>query len=87
MRNILLNALSVFPIRDRKQVFWVTSIAQKIIEGGENFELEYVYKSVLVEAVYESMIRKNDKGKLEGMYLPYAVAQVLEELGEKELKA
>lgn len=88
--NVLLNALAAYPVTDRKEVFYVNKIAQQILEAVEKdgaTEFSDVYKSFLKEVVYRSMFRTEleDGNKVEkGVYLPFVVAQVLEELGITE---
>ena len=91
--NVLLNALAAYPVNDRKEVFYVNKIASQILEATEEgkdgaTEFTDVYRNFLKEAVYRSMYRTEageEGGKVEkGVYMPFVVAQVLEELGFTE---
>lgn len=75
--NVLLNSLAVFPVREKKEVFLINSIANKILNEED---LTNSDKAFLEDVVYESTYQINEKGEKKGVYLPNVVAQVLEEL-------
>jgi hypothetical protein len=87
--NVLLNCLAAFPVTERKQVFYVNTIASQILNAGDEgvIELNTVHKDFLKEAVFKALFRTEIEDGVEvekGVYLPSVVAQVFEELGVTE---
>lgn len=87
--NVLLNCLAAFPVTERKQIFYVNTIASHILNAGPDGMVEFstVHKDFLKEAVFKATFRTETEDGAEvekGVYLPSVVAQVFEELGVTE---
>ena len=74
--NVLLNSLSILPIKEKKEIFVVNNIASKLLNGDALIDAE---KEILEDAVFYATHRTVD-GKEKGFYLAHVAAQVLEEL-------
>lgn len=86
MTNVLLNCLSAYPVRQKKEIFLVNHIAQKII-SAENGQLELPedQRKLLVEIVLESTFQtEKDGGETKGVYTSALTGQVLKALGCEE---
>lgn len=87
--NVLLNALTTYPVGDKKEVFYVTKVAHQIIAAQEkkgDMELHKMYIPFMKEVIYSSMFRTEQDGEKsieKGFYMPFVIAQVLNELGIK----
>jgi len=89
--NIILNCLANYVVKDRKEGFYINSIAQAILSGDEKIELKDKLKKFLIEVLDEMTFRreKNKDGKEEqkGLYAAWAIWQVKEEiLGKEEIE-
>jgi len=84
VRNVFINCLAQYQIKDRKEVFYVTTTAQAILETeGETVELKEKFKKFLIEVLYESVVQEVD-GKSSGVYFSWVISQALQELGVTE---
>lgn len=82
VRNVLLNCLANYAIKDKKDIFYVQTCAQAIIGEEETVELKDKFHKFLIEVVYDMTLRE-DKGEKVGLYYSWVMAQVLDELGIK----
>lgn len=84
--NVILSILSVYETKNRKEVFYVNHVAQKVLASKDGqIELPEPYLTFLKEAVYEGTVREDKNGQTKGLYYAYMIAQVLEELGEEDI--
>lgn len=84
--NVLLSCLAAYPVRDKKEVFIVNHLANKIL-SAENGQIEFSESEtkLLSDVLYDGTFKKNKKtGETEGVYLAPLVAQVFNALGIKE---
>lgn len=79
VRNVLLNCLANYAVKDRKEIFFINTIAQSIMDD-ESVELKDKLKKFLIEVVY-AMTLQEDGEKQTGLYFSWVTAQVLTELG------
>lgn len=83
--NVLLNALSVFPIKKRTDIFKVQSIAGSILAISKiepyQLRLDAADVSFLEEVLYESTYQEDSEGKTKGLYVPIVIAQVIRLIG------
>lgn len=84
VRNVLLNALSVYPVRNRKEIFFINNLAHKVLESKGELKATEKEKELLADVVVAATFQQDDKGATKGVYLPSVIAQVLEEIGIKE---
>jgi len=90
IRNVILNCLSFYQQKDRKEGFLINIAAQAVLEGGE-IELKVKTKGFIIDVLNESIIllekTKDKEGKEiiaeKGVYRGWVIAQVLTEMGEK----
>lgn len=89
VRNVLLNALSTYSTKDKKEILYVQAIANVILDG-ESIELKDKLHRFLIEVIYDQTYSKVDDdegrkaGKTKGIYFSWVMSQVLDELGIKE---
>lgn len=91
--NVILNCLAYHKCKDRKEGFYVNMVAQSVIGKGEKVELKDKLKEFLIEVLDDSIMRekitKDEKGnehkEVVGVYVGWIIAQVLDELGVKEV--
>ena len=81
-KNILLDALAYYQPKDRKQIFTIYSLGNKIqeCEFGE-IEVDDVYKPLLVDALEFAISVEQPDKTYKGIYQHWAVAQVLQACG------
>ena len=82
VRNVLLNCLAQYATKDRKDIFYVQTIAQSLLAEEERFELKDKFSQFLIEVVYEMTLHEEKDGNA-GVYYSWVTSQVLEELGVK----
>ena len=90
--NIILNCLTHYIVRDRKEGFYINLIAQSILAKDKKAELKDKLKKFLIEVLDEMThrreIEKNEKGEKKeiekGLYAAWSISQVKQELGIKE---
>ena len=90
--NIILNCLTHYIVRDRKEGSYINSIAQSILAKDKKAELKDKLKKLLIEILDEMThrreIEKNEKGEKKeiekGLYAAWSISQVKQELGIKE---
>ena len=90
--NIILNCLTHYIVRDRKEGSYINSIAQSILAKDKKAELKDKLKKFLIEVLDEMThrreIEKNEKGEKKeiekGLYAAWSISQVKQELGIKE---
>ena len=89
--NIILNCLTSYVVRDKKEGFYINDIARVIIAGRDKVQfnkkqLEFL-EDVLGECVHRREKQKDDKGIEKevavGVYAGWSIAQVSEALGIK----
>lgn len=92
--NIILNSLMNYVVQDKREGFYINTIAQSVISGGK-VEFKDKLKNFLVEVLEDAIMRKDieevekdgkkvKQEKVKGLYVAWAIAQVLNELGIKE---
>jgi len=89
--NIILNCLTAYAVKDKKEGFYINLIANTILnyKEGEEIEFKDKIKKFLIGVLEESMVRKtkteDEKGKekeeVKGFYAGWLVCQVLASLG------
>lgn len=84
--NIILNCLAIYPVKVRRDIFSVNSIANKILVSGENNHLSFsqVELDFLKDVLFEGTFRTEGQGeerKEKGLYLAISIGQVFEEIG------
>ena|SRR3990167_1287730 len=82
VRNVLLNSLANYAIKDRKEIFYINTIAQVLLDENAG-ELKDKFKKFLIEVVYAMTVQDDGKER-KGLYMPWVSSQVLEELGVTE---
>ena len=90
--NIILNCLTHYIVRDRKEGLYINLIAQSILAKDKKAELKDKLKKFLIEVLDEMThrreIEKNEKGEKKeiekGLYAAWSISQVKQELGIKE---
>jgi hypothetical protein len=90
--NIILNCLANYIVRDRKEGFYINSIAQSILSGDKKIEFKDKFKKFLIEVLDDMTHRreteKDDKGEKKeiekGLYAAWAISQVKQELKVEE---
>jgi hypothetical protein len=91
--NVILNCLSIYRCKDRKEGFYVNTIAQSVIAKGQNVELKDKFHEFLIELLDGSIMREketkdergNTRKETTGVYAGWVIAQVLDEMGLKEV--
>jgi hypothetical protein len=91
--NVIINCLSYYKCKDRKEGFYVNLVAQSVIAKGNAIELKDKLKEFLIDILDQSIMRekitKDEKGierkETIGLYVGWIIAQVLDELGVKEV--
>lgn len=84
VRNVIINCLSAYNIKDRKDILYINTIAPSIISEDETLELKDKLRKFLVEVLYDSINHQNEKtGAVDGIYTAWCISPCLEELGEK----
>lgn len=81
VKNVIINCLSNYPVKDRKEALFVNVVAQAIIGEDGEIDLKEKYKKFLVEVLYTMMAQVDDKGQQSGTYFSWVIVQVLDELG------
>ena len=87
--NIIMNCLSNYVQKDKKDGWYISLIAQSIIsnENGK-IDLKDKLNQFLIELLEDQIMKReiDDKGKEEtkGLYASWAIVQDLEELGVKK---
>lgn len=85
VRNVLINCLANYQVKDRKEIFYVNTTAEAILGAeGDTVELKEKFRKFLIEVVYASTVQVNEKGEQSGVYFSWVISQVLAELGVKE---
>lgn len=83
VRNVILNCLAMYPVSDKREVFYLNAIAGAVLEKDEvDFKEKYV--KFLTKVLEESTFRKDkdgDKETTKGIYFGWVIAQVMDELG------
>lgn len=88
IRNVILTCLTVYPVQNKKEIFYINTIANLVL-SQDAVDLKEKFKDFLVDVLKEQIIRKRMRtvasGKKEeeiiGMYYGWALQQVLDELG------
>jgi hypothetical protein len=85
--NIIINSLSHYTVRDKREGFYCNAIAQSILQTETGrVELKDKLKVFLIAVLDDQTLRieKDGAGKeiTKGTYNGWAIAQVKEELGE-----
>lgn len=84
--NVLLNSLSAYPVRQKKEVFLLNHIASKILDAKEGqLELPEDQVKFLADVLFESTYQTDKKGEKKGVYFAPLIAQVLTAIGVNEL--
>jgi len=82
--NVLINCLSFYQSKDKKEGFLTNIAAQAILEGGE-VELKDKVKDFLIGVLEESIHTSTTNAKGEtvekGVYKGWVISQVLESMG------
>lgn len=94
--NVIINSLSAYEVADRKEVFLVNQVANWALSEpteedgfGELKEKLYTFliERVLPQATIRETIENETPGtenKKKGVYMPWVIAQVYDELGVTE---
>lgn len=88
VKNVILNSLASFPVTDKKEIFYVNTIASNIL-NAENGEIEFskehlkFLEGVLWRQTFQEEEREGKKVR-SGIYFAPVMFQVLSELGIKE---
>lgn len=81
-KNILLDALAYYQPKDRKQIFTIFSLGNKIQEcEAPEIEVDDVYKPLLIAALEFAISVEQPDKTYKGIYQHWAVAQVLNACG------
>ena len=80
LRNTLLNCLTNYVVKDKKEIFMVNATAQAIIGDEPTVELKDKLHKFLIDVVYAMTLQDNGKEQ-SGLYYSWVTSQVLEELG------
>lgn len=89
--NIILNSLFNYIVKDKKEGYYLTIIAQLILSSDGEIEFKDKLKNFLVDVLNNQMLRREmevdekgiEKEVVKGLYASWAIIQVLEELGVK----
>jgi len=81
VKNVILNSLANYPVKDNKEIFFVNTIAQSIIGEEENVELKEKFNKFIVNVLYTMTVQEDEKGRQTGIYYSWVIVQVLDELG------
>ena len=85
--NVLLNCLAAYPVREKKEVFLVNHVAEKIMSAVDGkVEMNDLEKTFLGDVVFKATFKVLPKGETEGVYLAPLVAQALRAIGIEALK-
>lgn len=86
VKNVLLNSLAVYPVRQKREIFLVNKLANDILNADNvPFEPSEIERNFLETVVFEATYRQEgEKNEVRGVYFPYLISQVLKELGVKE---
>lgn len=84
--NVLLSCLAAYPVRDKKEVFLVNHLAEKILAAQDGqIEFSEAHTKFLGDVLYDSTFKQDKKtGDTKGVYLAPLVAQVFRALGIEE---
>ena len=84
VKNVVINCLAQYIVKDRKEMFYVNTTAQAVLGAeGDTFELKDKFQKFLIEVLYSAIVQEKD-GQQSGVYYSWVVGQVLEELGVSE---
>ena len=85
VKNVCINALANYSVKDKKEIFYVNTTAQAILGAeGDQVELKEKIKKFLIDVLYAATVQEDDKGSASGMYFSWVIVQVLDELGVAE---
>lgn len=90
--NVILNCMERYigaKKADKLEGFYINLISQSILSDGKKIEFKEKIKKFLIELLEEMILRRGEEtgkdGKkkevLEGLYSPWVISQVLQELG------
>lgn len=89
--NVILNCITNYIVRDRREGYYINLIAQSILEG-KKVEFKDKIKNFLIEVLDDQTLRRekkvNEKGEvieeIKGLYQAWVIAQCKEEILRKE---
>lgn len=84
LSNVILNALTIYQVKNRREIFIVQNVAQKILNGGDTFELDEDDIAFLSRALYQATVKQDEKDQAPGIYTSVVMRQVFEALEIKE---
>lgn len=84
LRNVLLNSLSIYQVKSRKEVFEVQKIAINILNGGDSFELTEEDITLLSRVLYQATIKQDEDEQAPGIYTSIVTSQALKALNITE---
>lgn len=85
-KNIILKVLNFTKPKDTQEGMAVMRLAKDVREGGDELKLDLDLQWLLIDTLKDNIYREieeNGQKKARGIYNGWAIAQVLEELGEQ----
>jgi hypothetical protein len=81
-RNVILTCLSLYKIRDRREIFLVQPLGETILSFEGDFVPTEAQQKFLVKVLSDQTIREKEDGTTDGIYMSWVISQLLSELGE-----
>lgn len=80
--NVILNCLAAFPVREKREIFLVNHLAEKILSAPDGkVELTDSETAFIEDVLFTSTFQRDKKGEVNGVYLAPLIAQVMEAAG------
>lgn len=85
VQNMLLNCLASYQSSDKKEIFSVFDIGQRLIKATDEIELSEDEKEIMVKtvekAIYKEQVNKEGQKFSTGIYRLWGIAQLYKALG------
>lgn len=80
-RNLILNCLANYIVKDKRENFYVNALAQLIIDDKKKLlNLKDKFKNFLIGVLNDSVLQKNDKDVVSGVFPSWNIEPVLRDL-------
>lgn len=80
-RNLILNCLANYIIKDKRENFYINALAQLIIdENKKSLNLKNKFKNFLISVLNDSVLQKNDKEVISGIFPSWNIGPILRDL-------
>lgn len=83
-RNVLVNCLALYPIKDKRETMWINSIATEIMGAEDTIQFKEKHQKFLIDVLNSQTFQVNEKGEKSGIYMSWVISQILKDLGVSE---